>query len=304
MFLSTTGCHLIPPTHPVVFTSQPDLPQLLDHIGRSSDSIQRLSADGIQLRIEGAPVSLRSSIDFERPNRFKLTGSFMATSELDVGSNEQFLWIWGRHAPGALLYVRHDQYGQTIANQLMPVPPSWLIEALGVLSIDPLGQYTGPIVREDGNLEIKSQWIRQGEPLWRTWVVDPKYGFIVEQQVRDAQGRLLASVWASDHRHDPEWNVSLPRHLDVQINMPGEELPFRMSLDIGDYTINGLSPTDPQFWDMPDPGNYPAYDLADPNVYRKLQRMTAVPAPRGVADLRGEFRPQYRGYSQSPTMRR
>jgi hypothetical protein len=304
----TTGAECpqrIRPAHPVIFTSHPDLSQLLNHIGHTSDSIRRLSVDGVQLRIEGAPVALRSSIEYERPNRFKLTGSFMATSELNVGSNEQFLWIWGRHAPGALLYVRHDQYDQTIAHQLMPVPPSWLIEALGVLSIDPLGQYSGPILLENGYIEIQSKWFAgRGEPLSRTLVIDPKYGFVVEQQIRDGQGRLLASSVASAHRHYPEWNVSLPSEVDVQINVPGQQMPFRMSLDIGEYTINGLGPPDPQFWTMPDAGNYPVYDLSDPSVQRQLLGITTNSPPRAIADQRGEFRFQYRGYTQPSTMRR
>lgn len=289
------------PTHPVVFHEQPDLDQLLDHLRRNSESVQRLSATGVQLRVEGAPVGLRSSIEYERPHRFKLTGEFMATSELDVGSNEQFLWIWGRHAPGALMYVRHDQYDQTIAHELMPVPPAWLVEALGVVSIDPLGQYSGPFPRPDGNVEIRSQWLaRRGEPLTRILIVKPQYGWVVEQQIRDGQGRLLASSTATRFQHYPEFGVSLPNDVRVRINVPGQPQPFEMSLDIGGYTINGYGPPDPQFWSIPDPGKLPALDLADPRVQEQLRAMLAPPAaPRvPVAERQRDYRYEYRGYSR------
>lgn len=286
--------------HPVVFREQPDLGQLLEHIRRNSESVQRLSATGVQLRIEGAPIGLRSSIEYERPHRFKLMGEFMSTSELNVGSNEQFLWIWGRHVPGALMYVRHDQYDRTIAHELLPVPPAWLVEALGVLSIDPLGQYAGPFSRPDGNVEIRTQWLaRRGEPLTRILIVKPEYGWVVEQQIRDENGRLLASASCSRFQYYPEYNVSLPNDVQVQINVPGQPQPFEMSLDIGGYTVNGYGPPDPQFWSIPEAGKLPALDLADPRVQDQLRAMLAPPGPARVpvAQRQRDYRYEYRGYS-------
>jgi len=232
----------------------------------------------------------------------------MSTSELDVGSNDQFLWIWGRHVPGALLFVRHDQYEHTIAQELLPVPPSWLVEALGVLSIDPLGQYAGPFPRPDGNVEIRTQWSgRRGEPLTRVLIVKPKYGWVVEQQLRDGQGRLLAAASSSRFQYYPEWNVSLPNNVTVQINVPGQAQPFEMSLDIGGYTINGYSPPDPQFWSVPDPGKLPALDLADPRVQDQLRGMLAPPEAAvrvPLAERQRDYRYEYRGYTRDGTVRR
>jgi hypothetical protein len=298
------------PTHPVVFESPPDLPRLLDHIHRNSSAVQRLSAEGVQLRIAGAPVALRSTIEFERPDRFKLTGDFMGTRELDVGSNEQLLWIWGRHAPGALLFVRHDQYDQTVAHQVMPVPPSWLIEALGVLSIDPLGQYSSPTVRPDGKLEIQSQWLaRRGDPLTRSLVVDPRYGWVVEQHIQDQHGRLLASAYSSDFRHYPEWNLSLPDRVKVKLELPGQPQAFEMSLDIGGYTVNGFAPPDPHYWSMPDSQKLPVLDLADPRVQQQFQTMLSPArsppvSAEGPVPVARDYRYQYRGYSRPDTYRR
>lgn len=291
------------PDHPVVFEQPPTLNELLDHIQRNSQAVERLSATGVQLRVEGAPVALKSSIEYERPYRFKLTGDFMATTELNVGSNEQFLWIWGRHAPGALLYVRHDQYDETIAHQLMPVPPAWLVEALGVLSIDPLGQYAGPFPRADGHVEIRTQWLaRRGEPLTRVLVVKPEYGWVVEQQIRDSSGRLLASSTASRFQHYPQWDVSLPNQVDVRIDVPGQPQPFQMSLDIGGYTVNGYGPPDASFWSIPDPGKLPALDLGDPRVQQQLRAMWNPPqmpsAPPTPVARREDYRYQYRGYTR------
>ena len=46
---------------------------------------------------------------------------------------------------------------RSAARDLLPVPPDWLIEALGVIQLDPTGQHDGPFQNRPGQLEIRSQ---------------------------------------------------------------------------------------------------------------------------------------------------
>ncbi len=70
---------------------------------------------------------------------------------------------------------------------------------------------------------------------------------VLEQQVYDPQGQLLASAVLSAHQFDPVHQVSLPR--EVQVQLPPAQMGF--TLQVSSYTINQLSGDPAQLWAMP-----------------------------------------------------
>ena len=96
----------------------------------------------------------------------------------------------------------------------------------------------------------------------RSLVIDDKYGWVVEQQVTDSAGQLIAAAKASNHRFYPTAGVSLPHHIDVRF--PPAQLTF--SIDVGQYSINQLAGDPLQLWSLPQLEGYTPVNLADAAV--------------------------------------
>ena len=297
---SAAGCHLFPRQEaeivppPVVFNQPPTLPEVIQAVNSQSDRIVDVQADAARLSVAGFPASLRASLRLERPRRMRLKATLMGNPLLDVGSNDELFWMWTTDSP--VLFARHEQFENSVAKQILPVEPTWLIDAMGLIHFDPQGPHQGPYRRQDGGIEIHTRLAtRSGERL-RVVGIHPQYGYITEVQMRDMQGQLLAVARADRHRHDPIQNVTLPGR--VQLELVNSQLPASsFTLEADSYIVNQLqaSGSNPNLWAMP-PGA--SQDLADPRL-----RLPAAPQPGPnwntppTADARG-FRPEFRGYTR------
>jgi len=246
------------------------LDQVIHHVNSGSERIRQLQTVGATLSLPGAP-SLRANIAMERPRRFRLqAGTGIAGEEIDLGSNDELFWLWvRRNQPTAIYYCRHDQFRQSVARQIIPVEPQWLMEALGVIHFDPAVRHDGPLPHPSGGMEIRSTIPSAEGNLTKVTVVDAAYGWVLQQHVYDHQGQLLASALASRHRYDGTSGVSLPRHVEIQL--PPAQMSF--TVDVNDYMINRLGGNPVQLWSMPRMEGYPLVDLADP----RLRMPQAVP---------------------------
>lgn len=221
------------PLAPVAFTGPPTLDEVLYSVNDTSNKVQRLSTDSATLVTPGAP-GLRATMALERPLRFRLRGRLIG-QELDLGSNQELFWFWARSDPeNALYYAYHQQFVQTSRNTVLPVGPDWLIEALGLVQMDPSGVHEGPQVKPDGGLVVRSRVERPGGSFYRLLTIDPKYGWVTEQRLVDLAGTELAVARASNHVYYPEAGVSLPHR--IQISLPPAQLSFQ--LEVGRYTVN------------------------------------------------------------------
>jgi len=86
----------------------------------------------------GAP-SVGADIAVERPRRLRLRArTQLLGPELDLGSNDELFWLWAARMPdSSVFYARHDQFTTSKARQVLAIEPAWLIEALGLVQIDP-----------------------------------------------------------------------------------------------------------------------------------------------------------------------
>ena len=200
----------------------------------------------------------------------------MTGAEIDLGSNDELLWMWVRRAPQpAIYYARHEQFHLSPATQMLPIDPAWLTEALGVAYLDPLAQHEGPFQTGDRRLEIRSRVFSPQGEMSRMTLVDDKYGFVVEQRVHDPAGRLIAVARASEHRHYPEVRVTLPHR--VQVTLPPAQMAI--TFEVPRYTINQLSGDPVNIFAMPQMNGYPLIDLADPRLLAPTgQSHPAAPA--------------------------
>lgn len=277
------------PLAPAAFVAPPSLEEILYAVNANTDRVQSLQADSVSLATPGLP-SLRASLALERPRRFRLRGSLLGP-ELDVGSNDDIFWFWAKNDPSQAVYFgRHDEFHLIQSRSPIPVQPTWFIDALGLVTLDPSAAYEGPFFRNDGRIEI-----RYSDPETpsqrRVVVIDGTYGWIVEQKILDSAGQVLASIQASAHRFYPSAGLSLPHHLAIEF--APAELSF--TIDVRSYSINPFANVaSDQLWLPPTQESQRWINLADPGLTHPMhpqERPTRTEGPSA-------YRPQYRGYTR------
>lgn len=173
-----------------------------------------------------------------------------------MGSNDELFWLWvRRNSEPGVYFARHEQFAGSAAQQMMPIEPQWLLDALGLAQFSPSDFHEGPRPQSDGTFEIRSVLRTAAGEVTKTTVVDA-HAWILQQHVYDQQGGLLASALARSHRYYPEHGVSLPEKLDIQ--MPKAQLS--LSIDLGSVAINQPA-ANPQIWEMPVIQGVPRVDL-------------------------------------------
>ncbi len=186
--------------------------------------------------------SLRATLDFDRPHRVRLIAETSFTGrELDLGSNDEVFWVWMKQMqPPTVFYGRHDQFYQSYAQHILPVPPHWLVEAIGLVYLDPAGMHDQPYAARPGIFQVRTRLPTQHGELTRILDIDAQRAWIVQQQLFDSQGQKLASASASETRYDPIQGVSLPGN--VHVELPPAQLAFTFEADA--YAINQPLPID------------------------------------------------------------
>ena len=287
------------PTVPVVFQQQPTLDQLMQTVNANTDRVQRLQADGATLTVPGAP-RLRANLALERPRRLRLRADTGLTgSELDLGSNDELFWMWvKRNQPPTVFFARHQQYHASAARSVFSVEPQWLHEALGLVRFDPASRHDGPFAGRDNLVEVRSVRATPTGPQTRVALIDGQHGFVAQQHVYDAQGKLLASAIASDHRFDAASGVLLPHR--VQVQLPPTQMAFTLAID--GYLINRLEADPARLWTMPRMEGHRYVDLADPRLPMSSPAAAPLPAasqpqaPRAAAVPWHDPTARYQGY--------
>jgi hypothetical protein len=235
----------------------------------------------------------------QRPKNLRFrAGTNLLGPELDLGSNDQHFWFWAARAPQpAVFFARHEQFATSPARQMLAIEPAWLIEALGVVEIDPASITEGPLAGDGDRVQLRTRLPSGGGNYSRLIVFDKKYAWVLEQHVYDEKGQLVASSRTSGHEFHALDGVSLPKRIEVQI--PQGQLRFQ--LDIDRWAINQPPVEGQTLFELPRSqlSNYPFVDLADPN-FTPPAGSAAVqqPAPRVSQAPDTDYRHRIRGMTQ------
>ncbi|MFP6576971.1 MAG: hypothetical protein VB912_17555 [Pirellulaceae bacterium] len=285
---------------PAVFQGTPSLAEALTAVN-ATRWVYQLEARDARVSVTGYPA-LRAKIVLQKPKRFRMQAGMFNFSgpELDIGSNDELFWMWFKqHPEPAVYYATHDQFAQQRVRQMLPVEPLWLIDALGLVYLDPNHRHEGPFVSQPGELEIRTRLASAQGELIRTTVIHDQYAWVLRQQLSDSQGQLLASVQASRHRFYPGYGVSLPHHVKIQI-APGQPNQMQFTIDVGSYQINQITGEASQLWALPSMAGVPQINLVDPNLLGPKQSDSSSAQPVGGSSDRGEtpytgYIPRFRG---------
>ena len=251
-YRQTVKVNALPP--PQVFTGVPTLEELAQVLNRT-DSITQLSSNSVSVEVPSMSnvPRLSATLAMNRPRQFRMRASvpLLLGSGIDMGSNDELFWFEVPESMTQTLYfARHDQYQRQSVRSVLPVDPSWFVDALGLIHLDTSQVVEGPILRTDGRLEVRSMMPYPDGLYSRVCVVEPSAGYVTDQILYGPNGKLIAGASASNHRYYPDQQCSLPHMVQVRM-IPDGGPPLELKIGIGTYAVNQLLSGDPQLFTMP-----------------------------------------------------
>lgn len=250
---------------PEIFKDTPTREELAAAINRTGN-IQKLQSTSATVKVPSMPVlpQLNATLALERPRRLSLRGSLpiVIGDAFNLGSNEELFWFKVPEGMSKSLYfAKHEEYQRGLARSPFPIYPAWLLDAIGLPSVDVGLIREGPNVRADGKLELKLAQPMPDGVYTRVLAVDAARGVVTEQFLYSPDGRLLANASGDDFRYFAEAQCSLPHDIQIQLTPAGLE-PTTLKLEVGSYVVNQLLSEDPRQFALPQDGNERIIDLA------------------------------------------
>ncbi|MEQ8791883.1 MAG: hypothetical protein RIC55_36840 [Pirellulaceae bacterium] len=284
------------------FAVPPTQQSILERINGTS-RIYQLQAENARISLRGALLPLSANLAVERPRRMRIRGELVGVNGIDLGSNEEVFWVYSPlMRPPGVYYARHEDYQRSSMAEMLPLRPEWLIEALGVVQVDP-SSVEGPYSRGADKLEIRTRVPGIDGTMTKVLVVDATYGWILEQYLYDPQGQPVAQVTCSEHRYYRDVDVSLPHQVEIHLPKTGATV----RLDVGGYMVNQLVGDPAQLWSMPRIDGAPPRDVTQmsnvPLAASGPFGSQPAPAPAAASQSPPNYglapsaaRPQYRGF--------
>lgn len=242
------------PPPPIVFETTPTLDQITTVVNRTQ-SVRQLSTNSASVEVLSMPSlpKLGATVNLEREKKFRLRASLpiVLGAGIDMGSNDEVFWFEVPEGISKkLYYARHDQYRQQLNRAVLPVDPTWITDALGLVQIDPSTVDAGPITRDDGKYELSSALALPDGVYHRVCFIEPNAGYVTDQFLYSPSGELIAESHASNHAYYAEQQCALPHTVRLRLN-PAFGDPIEMRIEVGGYAVNQLLSGDPQLFAMP-----------------------------------------------------
>ncbi len=243
------------PPPPPVLPQNPTLEQVAAAVNRTS-SIGELSTNTASVDVLTMPAlaELSATINLRKERDFRLKASLpvVMVSGLDMGSNNSLFWFEVPEGLSRTLYfARHDQYRRQLDRAVLPVDPTWVSDALGLVQIDPNQVVAGPVMRPDGKLEIRSALPLPAGTFQRVCYIDAAAGHVTDQLLyAPTGGPPIAESHASNHQFYVDHNCSLPHTVQLSLRPRAGE-PLEMVIDVGVYAVNQILSGDPNLFVMP-----------------------------------------------------
>jgi len=241
---------------PRALSSDASLNEIMHHLNDQRSRVMSWRSTDVRIKASGEGViapKLTAALSVESPRNLRLMADSLRGLEVDFGSNNDRFWYWMRAGKPKYLLTGSHAALETYRNNPLPFPPSWLMEALGVIPIDPSGVQMLRDPESPDQVRLISSYQLQGRAVQRIMLVDLALGEIVEHALYDDQDQLIASATLSEFRSVARTAV-LPHRIDLQLPTSGQEL----SLTIGSIDVNpSLSDST---WQMTE---YPDYEVVD-----------------------------------------
>lgn len=263
------------PPAPQVLNETPTADEVATAINRTS-RILKLSTNSASVDVLTMPAlpKLNATMSLQRDRDFRLRANIpmMLGSGIDLGSNDSVFWFEVPEGVSkTLYYASHEAYRKQLNHAVLPVDPSWIMDALGLIQIDPAQIVAGPVQRADGRLEIRSVMNSPAGMYQRVCLIDASAGYVTHQFLYAPDGKLVANSEANKHRFYEEHGCALPHTVKLHLQ-PAAGPPLAMQIDISSYAVNQILSGDPQLFTMPQS----ATNAVD------LTKMTGMPTPQTI----------------------
>jgi hypothetical protein len=256
VFLVIPGCvfdKLFPPEHGIQpLEANVSQTALIEHLNRNARNLHSWSCTDATISVRASKylpvkIPLTANIAVERDKNFRLLATSPMGNEADIGSNSERFWFWmRRNSPPHVFTARHEDM-DTVGQRLqIPFHPTWIMEALGVVPLDP----NTITVQQQGNqphtmLLVSQEVSPSGASVRREIVVDTRLGVILAHRLFDASGQRMAEARLSRHRREPS-GIVMP-HI-IELDWPQHQMA--MTLELSNIEVNP-SHLAQQTWQLP-----------------------------------------------------
>jgi hypothetical protein len=279
---------------------EPHLSQqgLIEHLNRNIRGLHSWSCTDATITTRPSkylPVNLTLSaqVAVERDKNFRLRARSPFGDEADFGSNQERFWFWmRRNKPPYVFTAQHADMNAVGQRLQIPFHPAWIMEALGVVPLDPKSITLQQPGLEPNTMLLVSEEISPAQAvLRRELVVDTRLGVILAHRLYDASGQRLAEARLSMHRPQPS-GIIMP-HV-IELNWPRHQMA--MTMELKNIEVNP-SHLPEQTWLLPEIPGSPAFDMG-----RRLEHVEnpGPHDPAGERTTRGNTYLEPPPFAESP----
>lgn len=215
-----------------------------DHFVRywnaNCDRIESLRCDKVDIDVnsQGQSYSLDARMAYQRDRRFRLLGTFMGKSEVDLGSSEKEIWFWIARANPPSVYFC-DRADLPHVKLSMPFQPDWLVEVLGVAPVDPELYKPG-----HGNAGYFSLVAHEkspaGVPITKRVIVNRQTNRISAFELFDSDNKRLMEAVVEEYHDDPQLGYFVPQR--IRIEWPDAQTRLSIAMRPRKIEFNTITP--------------------------------------------------------------
>jgi outer membrane lipoprotein-sorting protein len=250
---------------------------LVDYLNAKAALVQSISYKDVSVSVtengSSYPRLGDSTLFAAKPNNFRLmAGHSLSSGEVDIGSNDREFWMHVKRLEGPnFFYCSHEDFARGVGKRFpIPMDPQWVMQALGLATYDPAGQYDIRTYTSKGKqvLEQKSTTVT-GTPVRKIIAFNLDYDrgrkpVVAKHLIVDSQDQTIASaeiVGVKSIEVKPKQWVQVPT--EVVLEYPPQKV--RMRLVLGQERVNDDFRQRPELFQRPSIRGSNPIDLATYN---------------------------------------
>jgi hypothetical protein len=219
--------------------------------------------DSAKIRMHGFSASATLQVEAPRNLRLRVSQPLSNTAMLDIGSNADQFWVWSKDSKErVVLTCHHKDIAATAAHLELPLPvqPEWLMEVLGVVPLDPNEFRMEREIKGSPFIKLIADCHGPtGEPMQRIIQVNACHGLVTLHELRNAEGKVIASASFQGHYHDPDTKLVLVKQ--IRLELPQDKMLLTLELDR--IQVNPAVTQDSMVFALPQMPGHSTIDLAE-----------------------------------------
>ena len=275
--VATVGCATFGPTRkptgtvaaPELIEKAPnpaDVVAFLNNNAARVNSIESNDVD-IDLKVGNQPFGVSGHLHCQKPRNFRLVAKTVGKEVADIGSNSREFWSWNGDEK-VLYYCSYDALAQGNVALPFPVQPEWVLEVLGMATLNPAGNFSVPEfnARQPGRTFdlVERTTGPGGQPVtkvtvFNNWNATGRTPQVAGHRLYDSQRRLLCEARILSVHPDQR----APHEIELLFPAVGPNPAMTMKLKLDKLRVNGVEADvarNPKLYQRP--SRSPAYDLA------------------------------------------